>query len=824
MPFSDIQFVFQWWSALFLVGVAAFPLTKKLFSGPPRVDKVSSRVETGWPASLETSRGWYDQGYLFSKAVGMAVVTYIIYLLGTLQVAAFDIYTIFGAMGLTFFLGTLFHMFFSPSVRSSHFSFAKSDLAKLSLYIVEELFFFGALLLWSWVKGHEPSIQGLEKFMDYGFIQTILNSQYFPVPDMWYAGFGINYYYFGHIVTAVLTKLSGLDLGVTFNLMLASMFAFTLTMSFSIGFQLIELTRNSLLATNKQSEPVLKRYELPHFAKALWNRRVASFVGGIITAFLVTLAGNMQTLYAFTKGYTGDNVVPFWTVLYAPAEFFSMVGEGMERYWYANATRFIPFTIHEFPSYSFVVSDIHGHVLSLPFVFLAIALLIVFVTCDGLRVMGNIKEQLVTRNSQRINLPFYGFLLAILLMTNAFDGPIYFGLLVAMLLMHNAECIMQNRDWWKKILVPLGIVGVVMVITALPFLTHFSSFATGIGVNCPAAFLANTKIGPFIFEGVEKCQKSPLWMMTLLWGFFWYTGAWLFVKKVWKKEEGEGELNRILKVFFLYSIFLIIVPEFLYAKDIYPAHFRSNTMFKLGYEAFIMWSIVAGYVIVHFLFLRNTPQNLNVKIQISNKFKIFNYKILRIIFFVFLFPQLFLVSIYPIFSIRSYFGELKQYKSLYGLAWLEREYPDDYAAISWLKDQIKSPTSSHFAESSVGLRGATMTGLPVIVEADGDSYTDYNHVSAFAGTPTIVGWAVHEWLWRGSYNVVSPRREEVRILYESEDIEETKAILSKYAVQYILVGPLERKKFTNLQETKIQELTTPVFQSGETVLYEVGDE
>src|SRR3989304_5981669 len=95
-----------------------------------------------------------------------------------------------------------------------------------------------------------------------------------------------------------------------------------------------------------------------------------------IFGFPVASAGNFQTVYAFTRGYTGDDVQPLWTLLWGWGEFWSRLREGMERYWYANATRFIPFTIHEFPSYSFVVSDIHGHVLSIPFVLLAIGLLI----------------------------------------------------------------------------------------------------------------------------------------------------------------------------------------------------------------------------------------------------------------------------------------------------------------------------------------------------------------------------------------------------------------------------------------------------------------
>jgi len=833
MPMSDILLVIQWWSALFFVGVAAFPLTKRLFDD------------------------WHDQGYFFSKAVGFAVVSYIVFLLGILRIAPFTSLTIYIALGGTFVLGlflSIFKIQFPNHKEISNLKFQtffencklkienlrKNEWRSIGLILLEELFFFLALLFWSWVKAHEPAIRGLEKFMDYGFMQSILNSQYFPAPDMWWQGGSINYYYFGHLVTAVLTKLSGLDLSITFNLMLATLFALTLTMSFSIGYQLMEIVRK----TQKNSEnsedsecqtirksasqkirqsdtqrirfseyPILRISDSPSFQSF---PKIPSFLNGLLTAFLVTFAGNMQTLYAFTKGYTGDNVVPFWTILWSPFEFFSKVGEGMNRYWYANATRFIPFTIHEFPSYSFVVSDVHGHVLSIPFVLLAIGLLIMMF-CQ--HQQENAKCQMLNAKSifqisnLKFQIIFYGFLLGILLMTNALDGPIYFGLLGAILVISNIKYPISNIKWMEKIVVPMGIVGIIALLTAVPFLVHFKSFATGIGVNCPPEFLANTKIGPFLFEGVEKCQKSPLWMMELLWGFFWFTGAWLFVKRIWEKGEYDTPVNRILKVFFVFCLGLIIIPEFFYVKDIYPAHFRSNTMFKLGYEAFILWSIVAGYMITSFLFFRFSSSIFKFQFSIFNKnfkFQISNVKKkLRILFFVLLFPQLFLVSIFPIFSVRSYFGELKTYQSIYGLAWLEKEYPDDFEAMIWLRNQV---SSFKFQVSSSS-----------IVEADGDSYTDYNHVSAFSGVPTIVGWGVHEWLWRGGYDEVAPRREEVKKIYTSADKEEIRAICAKYSVRYIMVGKLEREKYPDLVEGYIASLGTAVFQSGSTVVYEVGE-
>jgi uncharacterized membrane protein len=192
----------------------------------------------------------------------------------------------------------------------------------------------------------------------------------------------------------------------------------------------------------------------------------------------------------------------------------------------------------------------------------------------------------------------------------------------------------------------------------------------------------------------------------------------------------------------------------------------------------------------------------------------------RMVFFVFLVPLLVLVMIYPFFSVRSYFDSLRTYKGLYGLTWLMEEYPDDYNAILWLKTEISNKQEAISKDGNVS-RITYHASLPVIVEADGDSYTDYARFSAFTGLPTIVGWPVHEWLWRGSYDVVAPRREDVRKIYESDDVEETRKLLETYHVQYIVVGVLERKKYPSLREDKIALIGKRVFTSGETAIYSV---
>jgi uncharacterized membrane protein len=163
------------------------------------------------------------------------------------------------------------------------------------------------------------------------------------------------------------------------------------------------------------------------------------------------------------------------------------------------------------------------------------------------------------------------------------------------------------------------------------------------------------------------------------------------------------------------------------------------------------------------------------------------------------------VSIYPTFSIKSYFGKITSegYKGLYGLKWLEERYPDNYAGITWLGNNFPRNTQ------------------PVILEAGGDSYTDADMFSTFTGLPTVAGWMVHEWLWRGGYDSIAARTEEVRKVYEEGSGEETMSILTKYKVQFIVVGALERQKYLQLNEEKIKNLASSVFAAGETVIYRV---
>ena len=226
------------------------------------------------------------------------------------------------------------------------------------------------------------------------------------------------------------------------------------------------------------------------------------------------------------------------------------------------------------------------------------------------------------------------------------------------------------------------------------------------------------------------------------------------------------------------------VGEIVYVKDIYSGdYYRANTMFKFTYQAYVLFIFASAMIIKEI-------------IQAPIK------RPLKALFF--FFPLLIFSSllIYSSFSITGYYGPLKlsRYQGLYGLNFLAQRYPDDYQAVLWLK---KIPNQ------------------PVVLEAAGDSYTDDNRVSALTGLPTIQGWLVHEWLWRGGYEKPQARAQEVAQVYQNAPFNQAKQILKKYQVTYIFYGQKEKTKYPQSSYQRLSSLGEPVYRAGKTIIYKV---
>ncbi|MDO8620949.1 MAG: DUF2298 domain-containing protein [Candidatus Levybacteria bacterium] len=768
MFLSDLSYVFKWWPMFFAIGIIFLPLTTIIFSN------------------------FSDRGYIFSRILGIAVLSYIVFLLGVLKVLPFQMPTII----LVCVICLIINLFVAKKTQF----LTKLDFKEnWRLYLLEEAIFLAALVFWSYIRGFQPDIHGLEKFMDFGFVNSILRADYFPPRDMWFTPFPINYYYFGHLVTALLTRISQIPSSITYNLMIASLFSLTFTASFSIGINLLSKLNATLRLRSGR-----ERYTL------------YAIGGGLIIAFLATIGGNIHSIYSFFTPYTNGAPVPFWQLIFSPQNF-------PNAYWYPNATRFIFNTIHEFPIYSFVVSDLHGHVLDIPFVLLMIAILL---------------SSFYSKNFKIPTLFLVSFLLAVMYMTNVWDAIIYF-LLTALVIFY----VRPKSGIYMNLLFLIG--GTFLF--SLPFSKNFTPFVSNIGILCAPKFLTDIGyVGPFLFEP-NHCQKSPLWQLVILYGFFYFwVISFIIFLKLNAKRYTLNASDIFVGILIILSTILIIVPEFVYLKDIYPAHYRANTMFKLVYESFIMLSISSGYII----------------------FKIFldiKHSYLKLAVLIIGVMELFLVGIYPYFAINSYYAGLNSYKGLNGTSYLDSLYSNDYLAIQWINKNIK--------------------GQPVILEAQGDSYTDYARISANTGLPTVLGWTVHEWLWRGTYDIPAPRILDVQKIYElninssSEEfytvqsgdylikiaaeikfgdwrnlfelnkktienpnliypnqkliikgsvnnidnskLDNVKNLIKKYNISYIYVGDLERQKYPNLYEEKFSKLGKTIFKSGSTKIYKV---
>lgn len=716
---ADFFFVIQWWFYFLLIGIIFYPITSFIFSK------------------------FLDRGYIFSKILGIITLSYFVFVGGMLRILPFTILSIYGILSLLAVANIIF---------LRKYPIQKLKQKTIFLIAFEEILFLGCIAIWAYVKGFQPDIYGLEKYMDFGFINSILRSTYFPPTDMWFTPDPINYYYFGHLVTAVFTKLTQLPSAVTFNLMLSTIFAFTVVPAFSI--------------VSTLTYDILKK-------------RKTSIVTGVLAGIISALGGNLHTIYTLFKPYsTTENPVPFWQLKFSPETF-------PNNYWYPNATRFIPFTIHEFPAYSFVVSDLHGHVLDIPFVFLTIALIFnIF-----------LKKKIDIYSSVLIS-----FLMAVMYMTNAWDGIIYFGLFALTIFILNLSILavkrgektitylkfiktnirgVQNKtSYVLSSLKYIGISAIGYLIFSFPFNLHFKPFVSGVGVVCAPDFLTKIgHIGPLLFEA-NHCQRSPLWMILILYGFFLFFSLVLCVKIFNLKKIQSSFIFVLLLI--LVSLLLIITPELMYAKDIYPAHYRANTMFKLGYQAFIMLSLVSSFSIGYLINKGRKIIWIPVALLLTTA-----------------------ILIYPYFAITSYFNKLSLYRGLNGIAYLKTLHPNDYQAITWINSIVK--------------------GQPIILEAQGDSYTDYGRISSNTGLPTVLGWTVHEWLWRGDYKYPQSRLDDVRALYE-DDALKTKQLIKKYNISYVYIGDLEREKYPLIQESKFLQLGTLVYQNGATKIYQVTSE
>ena len=291
-------------------------------------------------------------------------------------------------------------------------------------------------------------------------------------------------------------------------------------------------------------------------------------------------------------------------------------------------------------------------------------------------------------------------------------------------------------------------------------------------------------------QGVALAQYHSLpHQLLVLWGvpalitvLFLFCTLWEKLRKKRKKNLYTWMRSLCISDLFgvimgLCALGLVLIPELVYVRDIYEnGNARANTMFKLTYQAYIMFGMVMGYAIYRMLLL--SRQKLVRALTTAG--------LILLVWTCGYFGR----------SVRSWFGEVwypSNYQGLDATAFLETDFPGDASGIRWLKEHID--------------------GSPVVLEANGDSYSGFERVSAMTGLPTVLGWYVHEWLWRNDVADLNEKSADVESIYTSEDPSVVKALLEQYEVSYIFVGSKEREKYAErLNETLLQSLGEVVFR------------
>lgn len=762
---DDFGRFLSWWLVLLTLGVVAYPVTGLIFGR------------------------FHDGGFIFSKAIGLAFAGMLMWYLSSLHLMKFDRFHSVLCVGICLVIGVIICILTALRQKKSPDGwYAKSCGYRITHETIgnairSEALFLLFFAVWCYLRAFKPEAYGTEKFMDYGFMAIIDRCEYMPPEDLWMSGKSINYYYVGQYLATYMTKLSGVGVAYGYNLMLMTLAAFGFTMPFSIANNLVRtyLADRSLRIRTEDAKHAEKR------AKRAGARLSAILpgVGGIVAGLAVSIAGNMHFLFF-------RYLVPGMQRLAGYAE------EDVEKFWFPNSTRYIGYnpetsdkTIHEFPSYSFILGDLHAHVINIMFVLTVLGMLFAWLLyrkekMDELRLGGSVGRSALLRETLHPMILVLGFFIGMFHTTNFWDFPIYFVVAGAIILFSNAVIYQFSLDTIKLTALQAAVVLVISKLVSMPFTMNFEQISTQIRLNyyrTPLHQLAILWGLPVILIAIYLWDRyTQLQRFGVLSGVRYENGERVRDNKYLRKSLGETkekvvflpEKNKLfqfienlqvadlfLVTIALCAIGLVLIPELVYVKDIYTGDYkRANTMFKLTYQSYIMFGICMAYILTKLIvFARSYFQRaagILLAVCLLTTFGYFGN------------------------ATKAWFGDVtdrSRYQGLDATAFLARESAQDAETIAWMNENIE--------------------GRPVVLESWGASYSFHERVSAMTGFPTVFGWQTHEWLWRsdatgGFPAVVDERRKDVLEIYFSNDEGRVRELIEKYDIEYIYVGKMER--------------------------------
>ncbi|MCH7744910.1 MAG: glycosyltransferase family 39 protein, partial [Chloroflexi bacterium] len=398
------------------------------------------------PLTLLVFRPLPDRGYLFSKALGLLIVSLIVWLLASVQWMAFSR----GSISLALVLLALASGVAIARRRRELAAFVRE---RWSLLLIGEIVFLTAFFAFLLIRMANPDLwhpfRGGEKPMDMAYLNAVLRSSYMPPFDPWFGGGYINYYYWGQFIVATLIKATGIEPSIAFNLAVPLFFALTVAGAFALVYNLAESTRRASVRPQRQ-----------------WlnqGLRWSPVLAGIGGALFVTVLGNLDGAVQVGQGV--------WRAMFQNAPF------GEFDFW-RSSRMMAPdppgHEITEFPFFTFLFADLHAHMIAIPFTLLALGL--------GISVFFRILSAKAGHFEQWSGVIFLGLAVGALRIINAWDWPTYLALAGGAILA--GHLIASNAPLQKRLIkgAAMGVVTIgVSHLAYLPFHVNFELFNDGIG-------------------------------------------------------------------------------------------------------------------------------------------------------------------------------------------------------------------------------------------------------------------------------------------------------------------------------------------------------
>jgi YYY domain-containing protein len=841
---TEALFAARWYVVAQVFGLAALPLSRVLLRHLP------------------------DGGYGAAKSMGLLLSGWVFWILGVFGWLPTKNGAVLASIALVLCSGLVFTF---RARRSAFHQRASDRWPDWRVVIATEIVFTSAFIAWCLVRARMPRIltAGGEKWMEVAFLRAILRSDTFPPHDPWLSGFAISYYYFGYVLITMVVRLAAVPAAVGFNLGVALLFALACTGAFSLVYNLIAAERRS---------------------EGGW----AELGGGLLGAALLAIVGNLEGLLEVLHA-RGLGPAAFWRWLdirglsgppppvaegsWVPDRFF----------WWWQASRVVrdytPWGEHqevidEFPAFSFILGDMHPHVLGLPFVLLAIVLALnLYLAVRRQRMAGATQSGnwLLTRVFVLREWPLrvwefavYALCLGGLGFLNTWDFPIYLFVVAAAY----GLALVQRREGTARgylaatslLFLALLAAGVALY---LPFWIGFQSQAGGLLINLFNAtrlphFLV--MFGPLVFiNGALIVGEARRWGVRA-----WPVAKWTLISTAAVVVALSLVLGALLLL-----VTLGVVPPTGVASHLW-AWLTGEPIAGIGripnlqtlvsaqiarrllnpWTALVLFATLATLVLV-MVHRLGRPRPAGDQFEdgggaISRDFVLLliatgglltlsvEYVYLRDHFgtrmntvFKFYFQAWVVWSIAGGYAwwtmarkgraiVVATMGVLVFGGLIYPLLAIPARY-SEYGAAPTLDGAAYLAQTNPDDYAAIAWLNQYVDDAPVILEAPADQFGAYTYagrVSAHTGLPALLGWAGHEHQWRGDYAEQARREEDIQTLYSAGSVSEVQFLLDEYDITYVYVGPLERERYPAAGLRKFRGQLRAVYDVGAVTIYQ----